>query len=61
MFKKIMVIGLLGIAGLWLISMIPKNIGRAMSEFLIIGGIVAFLLAVLMFGFKKIPAKLWWE
>lgn len=60
-FKKIVIIGILAIMGLWLISMIPKNIGRAMSEFMIIGGIIAFVLAVLIFGFKKIPEKLWWE
>jgi predicted membrane channel-forming protein YqfA (hemolysin III family) len=61
MLTKIFLIIILGIAGLWVISMIPKPIGKAMSEFLIISGVIGLLLAVLMFGFKPIREKAWWE
>jgi hypothetical protein len=61
MFKKIMIIGILGLLGLWLISMIPKKIANASSEFLVIYGIIAFIFVIVIFGFKKIPEKSWWE
>lgn len=61
MLKKIFLFGILGIGILWGISMIPKKIANASAEFLIIYGIIAFILAIILFGFKKVPEKLWWE
>jgi TRAP-type C4-dicarboxylate transport system permease small subunit len=61
MLSKIFLLGILGIGVIYVISILPKKIASVLAEFLVIAGIIAFLLAIILFGFKPIREKLWWE
>jgi hypothetical protein len=61
MLKKMFLIGILLVGGILVVQMIPKKIANASAEFLIIYGIIAFILMIAIFGFKPIKEKLWWE
>lgn len=61
MIGKIFLLGILGIVAIYMISIIPKPIANLLAEFLVVFGIIAFILAVAIFGFKPVKEKLWWE
>lgn len=61
MIGKIFLLGILGIVAIYMISIIPKPIAMATSEFLVIFGLIAFVLAIILFGIKSPREKLWWE
>ena len=59
--SKITLVIILIVGSLIVISLIPKQISRSLSIFLILFGIIAFIIAVVAFGFKESPIKEWWE
>lgn len=59
--KLIILLGIVVILGIYGVRAMPKEIGQPLSIFLIIFGVVLFLLALYFMGFEKIAPKEWWE